>query len=151
MKLLSSHLVHVLQLCILIGLWRMAFMTIITVIVLILTLNLHLNLFALAILLVTFLDEDASSQLFCSCRRREVAWRGKKDAGIIMQLQFTITQDHKKCFHIPCSLGWKSTVSTTTKSCQSIWAYATLSFSFSSSSFFLSRSWNFAHSTRYFT
>lgn len=64
----------------------MAFITIITVIVLVLTLNLHLNLFTLAILLITFLYQDASSQLFCSRRWREVAWRGGKDAGLIMQL-----------------------------------------------------------------
>lgn len=72
-KLLSSHLVHILQLCILIGLGRMDFVAAVAVIVLVLALDLHLNLLALAILLITFLDQDASSQLLCSRRRREVA------------------------------------------------------------------------------
>lgn len=69
----SSHLIHVLDLCILIRLRGMAFLTVLPLIVLILTLNLHLHLLALAIFFVTLLDQDASAKLLRCGRRGEVA------------------------------------------------------------------------------
>lgn len=70
---ISSHLIHVLYLCILIRLRGMAFVTVRPFIVLILTLNLHLHLFTLAIFFVTLLDQDASTKLLWCGRRGEVA------------------------------------------------------------------------------
>lgn len=69
----SSHLIHVLYLCVLIRLRGMAFVTVLPFIILILTLNLHLHLLTLAIFFVTLLDQDASTKLFWCGRWGEVA------------------------------------------------------------------------------
>ena len=84
-------LIHVLHLGVLVQLGR-RLLCLLLILVLLIGLDLRLDLLALPKLLAALLNEDPGPQLLRG------GGRGK----------------------FPCSLGWKSTVSTTTKSCQSI-------------------------------
>ena len=68
----SSNLVHVLHLGVLVRLRRLAIIAILAPVFVVIALHLHLNLLTLPKLVVAFLDEDSSAELFRCGGWREV-------------------------------------------------------------------------------
>ena len=82
----STHLVHVLQLSVLIRLSRVTFLPILPLIVIILALHLHLHLLTLAVLLVALLDQEARTQLLRSGGRGEVTCGERQEVVTVLGL-----------------------------------------------------------------